>query len=1770
MLNILPIPVSDIITYLNLGFLAIIIICAIVGFFRGTLKSVFFAIFTLIVFSLGWIFMGPASNALLNTDLSWIGITIPDTNIALTTPLDTLRLYLEEMSPEYLYLLEDGSYSLELIKGLFGAVFNIVFVILLVVLSFTVLHSLGGLLWLLLRKPLRKVFCKKKSYNKKGKPKYKKSFGSRFGGLGIGAVKGLSYTLIIGFILAGIASVTDSLQTFTETPNEEVAIVCTEDTFTFIKLGEQSEKISEEESNSFTDEYSEIIELFSAYHDTIPGKVFGSIKYGENKTAFDEYLFDTVFKIEAKNGSVKLRNELRKFARAFNTEAVQEIMVDGFDISKLSQLPDEDLKEVIDIIASLDLIKVVVPVGLELITYSDILEESLGDQYESISEMLNEQLPNLLQIDYCEEVKSLGYVFVDVLNLLGEDIKDLSQLDFFSLDQQVIDSMFASLNELEVLDIVAPIAVNLLINSEGVINAIEEAGFTIEDLGLDDSIDYVDELMNIPNIYKAIANLGFKMVEGTVDLSGIDPEKVSALTDAIFESAIISNALPVVTTTLVHTYMPDDYKDILTDEELESVDWKQELTPLLTAVAVLLKSDIINSEDPLQTLSSMEDSEFEELGKYLSQSYLLTNNLNEILEVLMSSMDLGEITFDGLDEEAGERWTEEEITSIFKCFKILINLDIFGSEDPLQVIKTMENEQIENISLNMSRSVFMKKNLVNIMDIFMDDLGFELARLTADEWTTNEIYSVFKSISVIAEMVSGDQIQVENFLNIEDDKLNVLLESKLIRDSLKKLLVEKSKDGEDLEILAGIYEDGRDEQNRLVYEWDDEKIPVTAHVNAHKVTIPRVSEAKKYIIYKNNMYYTSTDNSNLVIDLDEVENNSYEEEDTITVKAIVENGELRKVFNAISCLEIENINEFNLDLRKIIPNKLTIIDSYILTETLVEQIVLLDIDNAGGVFYISPKYELNGSGEWHYEDGELSRLIDGLDMMLSISTSTDPVYVDSVTADDISLRNIIDYQDIIFDSEVLSDTIVDKIVKLENDGILSIPQEYRSNYEYWNDNHSKEASYLLSSIDYIIDVPTEGFEITTDNIHIKNVITYEDEILKSAVLTATIVNKIADVGEAITIPNDYKIDNTNDSWNNGYLKWKNVYDKYGTLESKGELSHLLDSIDAIIGISTSSEEISISSLEHKLDEIYIEDIVENKEEILISVVITATISDKIIDLDGSGINVPSEYKVSLEPWLNEYDDNYQVVNDGEVSKLLDSAYIALGLSSSTQTSVDNLSINNVDLEVVTHRDNRDKVLYSDVLSNTLKEKIISFSTGSSPTIYIPLNYELKSSFNYFEWENEYDSNGEVITRGELSYILGAIHLVCGSASINDFSNLDFSVVFDTSYSLEYMCIPQQEILKSKVLSETIIEKLLSSAGSAISVPLDDSIGLNDKTDRSAWYNVYSSNEVLIETNELSHAINSLGKVLTDEQKNNLTGIDIYANIDEMLTNFKDDSYKNVVLKSYVVCETLKENMNKIDSVKEYIEKALTNNYGIGIDYQDRQYWYGFDSLGNPDQDKELWNLLTGASYILGDNKFTELEEFTISTLINNNSMAPSYNATTFEVEEDSHINKMLKSLIIEEIFAEIAEGLLTNDLSSIITLPSDGFNYYRKDAISKNSEYDLRTFLESFYLLKRNISNDNIIEAGNEFVNIGKSYDDSKLKDLGAAMVISRTFKNSISLMYNTLLGAHFFLANGYNTATLATWETIKFVQSDYDTASTKADAHSKFMDTYKNICSYM
>ena len=120
--------------------------------------------------------------------------------------------------------------------------------------------------------------------------------------------------------------------------------------------------------------------MFEGYRDTIPGKVYGCIKFGEYDTTIDEALFDSLFKIKGENGSIRVRSELKKLAKALSNKAIKEIMTDGFDINKLHELSEEDLKELVDTLSELDLVKVVIPVGLEFIAYSGALDEMLGNQ----------------------------------------------------------------------------------------------------------------------------------------------------------------------------------------------------------------------------------------------------------------------------------------------------------------------------------------------------------------------------------------------------------------------------------------------------------------------------------------------------------------------------------------------------------------------------------------------------------------------------------------------------------------------------------------------------------------------------------------------------------------------------------------------------------------------------------------------------------------------------------------------------------------------------------------------------------------------------------------------------------------------------------------------------------------------------------------------------------------------------------------------------------------------------------------------------------------------------------------------------------------------------------------------------------------------------------------------------------------------------------------------------------------------------------------------
>ena len=394
----------------------------------------------------------------------------------------------------------------------------------------------------------------------------------------------------------------------------------------------------------------------------------------------------------------------------------------------------------------------------------------------------------------------------------------------------------------------------------------------------------------------------------------------------------------------------------------------------------------------------------------------------------------------------------------------------------------------------------------------------------------------------------------------------------------------------------------------------------------------------------------------------------------------------------------------------------------------------------------------------------------------------------------------------------------------------------------------------------------------------------------------------------------------------------------------------------------------------------------------------------------------------LDPWLNIYNSNNEVIKEGEIARFMSGVYTSLDLSPETKTPVKSINVNTINLNHMFNDHIIDDVLYSEVLELTIKNKVLSYSEGSNPTLYIPVDYDKPTSKNYIVWENTYNDEGVVVTHGELNHFFEGLHYILdGDATLDNMDSLSYANVFETKLNSENV-VPQDEVLKSKVISETILKKIVLENSEAISVP--KSIGLDNDYDRSKWFNEYDANDKLVHKNELANLINALGIMIDPEQMTNLQDFDMYELIDNVLPLFKDDETLTVILKSYVAAETIK---NKVSTVKSFKDESVDKDYvtiafnNYGKNAQNSSDWYSMDSNGNPQQ-KELWNLLKGASILLGDQSLTDLDEISMEILINNPDIVPTFdnncNITSNEIEV------MLKSIVMEESFVNVSKKLL--------------------------------------------------------------------------------------------------------------------------------------------------
>ncbi|MDD3192047.1 MAG: hypothetical protein PHP41_04780, partial [Bacilli bacterium] len=778
------------IQYFNLGVLAVIVLFGLIGFFRGTYKSLFYLIATAVIFGVGWLVMQPVITFLLNYDVSSYNLVVY--GVQITSINAAVPAFVQELYPQLGGVFTEGTLTQELVTGLLSMIVKIVYFILLIVLAFSVFKVITDIFWMIF-KP-----------KKKGGKRKKKSFLSRLGGFGIGAAKGAFYVLLICVPLVGIASIAGSLSEVAEEQGEDLS-------YQLVFVGNSVTLVQSEEDlqTSPLGQYGEILELLGFYKNSVAGEVFETLKA-------DEFIFDNLMSFEVNDVNIQLRKELQTVASAFSK--AEGLMSEGFGIETLANADPDLLREIIDDITGLDLIKVIMPVGVEIaLLMEDEEGNSIIDQLPNDPDNPDDDfsISDLRTIDFAADFASLGYALVDVTSLLPTEPDE--QIDYFNLDGELVENIFTNVGNLDIIDTFAPIAVSYLVSMDEFQASLDQVGMTAEDLGIYDVESWGAEIANIGSIYRRLADLQLQNIQnfGGEDFDPADAfqyvteEKVDLLSTALFNSTLITNALPVLVNQMSSQFLTGEFANLIS---FEGVTWNaEEFSSIFNATVTLVKSGILDTVSGGNPLESLTEDNINDLAKYLSQSNLIKKNLNNLIDMLLGGLDIFDDTTELIMLEDDE-WTEAELTSLFQAARIIASQD-------LENLMSLEDETIEDLALYLSGSQFIVKNLSGIIDKLIGSLEIlgadtEIITLTEEEWTQNELESLFKAGKLISET------DLEDLGALTDDTIEDLalylsgstFITRNLNGIIEELLAGLNMFGEDVELVTILEEEWTQEE----------------------------------------------------------------------------------------------------------------------------------------------------------------------------------------------------------------------------------------------------------------------------------------------------------------------------------------------------------------------------------------------------------------------------------------------------------------------------------------------------------------------------------------------------------------------------------------------------------------------------------------------------------------------------------------------------------------------------------------------------------------------------------------------------------------------------------------------------------------------------------------------------------------------------------------------------------------------------------------------
>ncbi|MFA7367500.1 MAG: CvpA family protein, partial [Bacilli bacterium] len=1572
---------EELVLYFNIGALVFVLFFALIGYFRGFKKTLFYFVATVIIFVGGWFIKDIVVNFIRSYNLSSFNLTIAD--VQLQSLNQFIPDFIVSMFPQIGDAMTEETMIKELVFGLTNMFLRIVFIIILIIFAFTVFKLLVDVLWLIF-KPKRK----------KGVKKRKKSLGNRMGGAGLNALKGAFYLLLILFPIGGIVSIANSIgQIASDVENQNT-------NYNLIFVGDSATLVATDtNSEPSLGDFDSILELLGVYTKSAPGKIFGTVKA-------DTYLFDSLFSFEVNKTNIKLREELELVAKAFaRSESLRE---NGFSLENLMNEDTDTLKLIVDDLSSLKLIKVAIPMAIEAALY---LEDEEGNNLVSIPDGIDLDIDSIMEIDFAGDIKKLGYAFVDFTTLLPGEGEELNYLD---LDPDTVSSVLESIGSTDIVDTLLPIAISYITTMESVQESLDQLGFTIDDFGLDEIDDWSNEFTQFGQIYRAVSDLQIKKFDESETFEYVTEDKVDALSEAMFESVLISNSVPVLVNVMSKSIITEEYQDMITvDPDI----WDDvEFSALVNAAVTILKSGIVtDGEEAFKTMSS---DTIDDLAKYLSRSRFITGNLNTITESL-----IGDMGFFSEDSEFAtleqDEWTQLELSSLFKAVRFIL---VEGTDN----LTNLEDDKIIEISTYLGSSKFITRNINSVIDSALEsiDLGTdiefgEFKDMEDNEVASNELYYLFKSAKIITDKGSD----VNAFLDLNDDELDIFLNSSFISGTLVNVLKAYSKPGEQLEFLVGV-----DDENVSWYDSDSEETTYT--LNGNILTITPVEGATKYNIYGDGVKLGAT--RSLTFEL------TPPLPTEIVVEAFIE-GELRRMFIAIGSLSssLSDGGSFSTDTITNLTDEE--IDNIMISDILVLSIIgeIEKMANEDEPFIVIPDGNLKSTDQeiklaaWKnkvddnvVKDGELSKIFKGLRIFLA-GSDIDNFDIQNVT--NMPDEDIIE----VLKSEIISESIIVQIEKEadKDEAIVVIPEgedlgKNDPRTEWLN-------SYTYVGADLVLDEVGELYHIlralrvlvgggSIDDIDVNNILEEENReiVLTSKVMEMTIINKIIETADeddaVITIP--YNIRNSSN-----FMAWKKV-DGQG----EGELRKVLNSLSYLMDDGE-----SITDFNFDLSKV-----LDNKDEILKSEIFIETIISKISEQSEINIPVGAEYGLNdvedRSAWQNIYDldinNNYKydeqdkviVTSYGEVNSILEAVDIIIEPDPITgEKSFDNITFN---ISVAFEANNQEVILSSLVISETILQKVFDEEINGTVTIPSALYLNTRDDTSRDKWFSDYN-NGSLVEKNELAHLLDAVNIITDGGDFEGMT-FDISKVYGAN---------QELVLKSKVISETIVKKVFDeSLNGDVVIPSD--IYLNQELDenRDKWYNSYNG-DLLLGKGEIAHLIDAV---------NILTGGETFEGLNFDLSQAFDEVNQPIILQSKVISETI---------VKKIFDESTTGNVKVpSVLYvnelvdPNRDKWFN-DYNGDVLTYKGEIAYLLDAVDILTDGDTFEGMNFDLSQ--------------AFDEEKQPQIlmSKVISETIVKKVFEESNSGEIKVPSDIYVNAESDQsrdkwFNEYNGDVLTYKGE----------------------------------------------------------------------------------------------------------------------